>query len=388
MSGVLARVPNDETSLRSWEAMASARYERNITITTIEPEHADVHDAFVYVLQDAIPLSSVTAAWLGSRITATAPLHQAVTEAIQPVTARSNTSTLIPFCDHQVAVTGLYAFDAVLGSSAVGKSAGIMFFTTVFDNDPSEFLVVTSTTLADYVDSVAAVSSEYVLQIQDHHGQSLSVGDCSLASADQLLEKSVELMSSASWTVRIGQCPRYKESFVTWRRYVIVAICVATTAMAIIVSILVMMYQRKAVQQVVEIIRNEEKTAALQLVVGYICHELRNPLHVIKTSFRSVVAINRVANRLTSAKGGDCARDGPEADALAGVLLDDEDVPDEAEIDTILLDAAVALQQMQTTVNEVLDYRAINAGLSSLKLDRAACSIETVLAPAFSFCGC
>lgn len=42
----------------------------------------------------------------------------------------------------------------------------------------------------------------------------------------------------------------------------------------------------------------------------------------------------------------------------------------EEELASIVSDAESALAQMQSTVNEVLDFRAIESGMSSLKLNK------------------
>jgi signal transduction histidine kinase len=139
-------------------------------------------------------------------------------------------------------------------------------------------------------------------------------------------------------------------------------------------SCVVILYERRRVLQAVESVRNAEKVAALQLVVGYICHELRNPLHIIKTSFRALVAVPSVASRLQNVKVQSVQSDAIDElgalEVLESLLTDDNDAPQDDELRTIVADATVALHQMQRTVNEVLDYRAISSGLSSLKLDR------------------
>lgn len=53
-------------------------------------------------------------------------------------------------------------------------------------------------------------------------------------------------------------------------------------------------------------------------------------------------------------------------------LLTDEDFK------SIITDGQAALEQMQTTVNEVLDFRAIDSGVSSLKLNPTPIELSPV----------
>lgn len=57
---------------------------------------------------------------------------------------------------------------------------------------------------------------------------------------------------------------------------------------------------------------------------------------------------------------------------------DTDDLPTEEELRSIISDAGAALLQMQSTVNEVLDFRAIDSGMSSLKLNKQAVIVADV----------
>lgn len=57
---------------------------------------------------------------------------------------------------------------------------------------------------------------------------------------------------------------------------------------------------------------------------------------------------------------------------------DDQDVVSEEELKSIIADAEAALAQMQSTVNEVLDFRAIESGMSNLKLNKEPAVIADV----------
>lgn len=58
--------------------------------------------------------------------------------------------------------------------------------------------------------------------------------------------------------------------------------------------------------------------------------------------------------------------------------MDRGDAPCREELKSIMSDAFQALKQMHTVVNEVLDYRSITSGLSSLKYDKRPVSLKEV----------
>lgn len=50
----------------------------------------------------------------------------------------------------------------------------------------------------------------------------------------------------------------------------------------------------------------------------------------------------------------------------------------EEELKSIISDANAALVQMQSTVNEVLDFRAMDSGMNSLKLNKEQIMVSSV----------
>ena len=82
-------------------------------------------------------------------------------------------------------------------------------------------------------------------------------------------------------------------------------------------------------------------------IVGYICHELRNPLHVVETWFRVLLGIQ--------VDGGTERRD---SDGGGLVEADTMSAEDKA---TVAQDIGNALAQMRSIVNDVLEYRAVSA---------------------------
>lgn len=385
----LTRLPNDDTKLADWSNFMKHRYNMTVTASSMPP-YLDRLDPFVYVMQDPVPNTpGIAQSYIGLRLSSTNLARSVLYEVLKPFTEEDAIGTPVPFYGHQVAVSGFLQFGTLNGLP------GMLLFTTIFDADPSSYVIMTATLFDSFIANVTAVSQQAVIVITDHLGRSLEIGNCSLNNTEQILTRSVNLTAHSKWTVQIGQCPGYKTAFVTWRRYVILSICIATTVMALIVCVFVMKFQQKMVAQAVERTRNQEKALAHQLVVGYICHELRNPLHIIKTSFRSLVtAVRDVTNAVTAVhcvtgtstsmgsssmtgNSGDSGVDDVDGDN-GWLLQGDGDSLTDEELLSVVCDASTALQQMQTTVNEVLDYRAIDSGLSSLKLDRVPFAINQV----------
>jgi hypothetical protein len=292
----LARLPNNDTALAEWSVFMRKRYNMTVTASSMPP-YLDQLDPFVYVMQDPVPNTpGIAQSYIGLRLSSTNIARRVLYQALEPFTEDDAVGTPVPFFGHQVAVSGFLQF-----GSTINGLPGMLLFTTIFDEDPSSYIIMTATLFDDFIANVTAVSPQAVLVITDHLGRSLEIGNCSLNNTEQTLTRSVNLTAHAKWTVQIGQCPGYKEAFITWRRYVILSICIVTTVMALIVCVFVIKFQQKMVAQAVERTRNQEKAVAHQLVVGYICHELRNPLHIIKTSFRSLVtAVRDVANAVTN----------------------------------------------------------------------------------------
>jgi signal transduction histidine kinase len=329
----------------------------------------------VYMIQDDLPYIPSVPGYQGLEITALDHVRQPIWSMINHTSSSANSSVLVELFGKLVGFTGLIEFTRVLDVS----QWGFLSFVTVFDEDPTAYLVMTATLFDDFVADFRRRSPQAALTITDANGFAFHSGNCDLVSAKQVLELEVPLTSAATWGIQVGQCPDYDARFITWKRYVILAICIVVTLLAVLVSAVVLLYQERLVQDAIERIRHEEKATAHQIIVGYICHELRNPLHIIKTSFSGMQAALRKlsGNQFLRGPTGIGSNDAAFNDADDVDLL--EEAPNEEELQSIVLDAQSALHQMQATVNEVLDYRAIDTGLSSLKLNVEPIMISEVL---------
>ena len=351
------------------------------------PPFADRDDEYVYVIQDMIPSTGVGAAYIGVEISGYTQLHEPLAELIgfqgdAPSFRSSARSKVFQTHNHSVVVTGL------LDLSFLGGRYGMVSFTTVFDDDPNAFVVIAVTMMDDFINSVHKISGDALVTITDHRGFQSSSGNCSVADVEQSLDQEIPLTRTADWLVQIGQCPQYKEHFVTMKRYVVLLVCIITTLLAITVALFTLVFQRKNVQQALERARAEEKAAAHQLIVGYICHELRNPLHIVKSSLASLIhcALKNIAERLPVAELHQhlCEFSALLAD-MGGITMEDA-LPAHDDVISVVRDAKSALAQMQSTVNEVLDFRAIESGLNSLKLDCKQVVLGDVIMPVLLRC--
>jgi signal transduction histidine kinase len=332
----------------------------------------------MYLIQDPLPNTPESQSVIGIRVTSSLVLRRAIASLAQPLPV--NATTPIPFFNSRVAVTGLYSF-------APGLDPGAIILTGVYDSDPMSQLVATVTLFSNFFDDVKELSPHAVLVITDQFGYRLNGSGCVMEDAEQVLTREIPLTETVSWTVEIGQCAEYKGAFVTWRRNVMLAITISVTIMAEGVCLVIMLYQDKTIQQAVQRTREDEKAAAHQLIVGYICHELRNPLHIIKTSFGTLVGQIqrlRLPRKVDNSKHslGDSGDQLSEFDCAFG----DTDVVTPEELEAVIADAGSALAQMQATVNEVLDYRAMDGGLTALKLHVEFVRLSEVVMPVLLRC--
>ncbi len=79
-------------------------------------------------------------------------------------------------------------------------------------------------------------------------------------------------------------------------------------------------------------------------IVGYVCHELRNPLHVLETWFRTLVEQTEVLT----------------ATAMKLEGFPEKTSSETAESAMIVADVESALNQMRSTVDDVLDFRQVH----------------------------
>lgn len=270
--GLASRVTNTPAEISAWEARASIRFNEPVHIFAAGTPHNETVP-YPWVLEDMVPAIS---GWHGFQLSPRSVTQGAdalllmMASYNQSGAPANNITTPIPMFGRSVTISGLVSF---LGSLSVS------FVTPVwFDDAGPTHAVSTITTFDLFVGQVLKASTEAVVVITDHFGTQLIKGSCALASSDQVLELTVSPSANISWTLQIGQCPGYTRGFVTAKRVLIVTVCALFTLSAMGATLLV--FDRMETQKRL----SEEKSRAHQLMVGYICHELRNPLHIVKTA--------------------------------------------------------------------------------------------------------
>jgi hypothetical protein len=122
----------------------------------------------------------------------------------------------------------------------------------------------------------------------------------------------------------------------------------------------------------------EATRAAHNAIVGYVCHELRNPLHVLETWFKILLSEHPAMSR-GEAPSLESSRLGK-----FHTLTDDGCTSDD--IALICVDVKSALSQMRTTCDDVLDLRRVCGfyrvcGFCSLCVSLYVCPEELRVAP-------
>ena len=400
---VVSRANNTAGGIATWVSAASARYGRPISPFSFTYK-ADMNDSRAWFLQDPLPPTPLTLANVGFRLSAVPQvrdaLHHLTANFDSDVIDTNCTECLAGVFDGDVAVTGM--FPVVNSTGAVVN--GLVMLTPIFD-DSLDYIIASSTQLQSFTLEATALSKYVGIQVTDHLNISASFGGCARGDPGiaQVLTSILPITSTVEWRVDILQCPGYEASFVSWKRYLILGTCIFCMALAVAVCLSVWTLQDKKVGAAVHDARVQEKIYAQQLVVGYVCHELRNPLHIVKTAFRAMVtSMTATSPRGNTSREGNgsavsafhspagmTSQDDYGTDKLSVPATscsengeddsDDEPPPTEEELHSIIEDARSALVQMQTTLNDVLDYRSLEAGVGALKLNKQPISLAKVL---------
>ena len=375
-----ARVNNTLAARSAWQDFATARHGRPVFIVAPDPDPGppDANDTEIWVVQDALPVGGISEYFIGISYTAYDLPRQTV-RALHGLTAANLTSSEV------VSVSGLLRLPGIPIPFAIS-------FATVYDDDPSELLVAAPTAFNDFLVEVNDQSEHALFLLRDHVGRQLvGTSTCTFDQVQQNITAPVTLSSNVEWTITIGQCPKYAEAYVTWRRYGFLAICLVCTWLAVGCIVLGFVVFDKQAKSAEERLLSQQKENANLAIVGYVCHELRNPLHVVKAAVR--VAVEELSNRFRASPAGTSGFDltsttlasqaDPQRDKddLVRVLLGLGDATDTYTRDEVLNavgDLQSAIQQMQTTVNDVLDFRAMQTGLNSLRLKKTVINIEDV----------
>ena len=353
---MVARVENTDAAVANWIAFETARYNTPATVIGRSPHSVPE----MWLVQDTVPVA--------------APLHgintarSAAYAGLESLLLATNASTVVPGAGPIDLFGRLVGFSGLFTLNANNDQLGLAMATPVwYDAAGPTHVVCAITTFDIFIESTLNISADAAIVITDQYGASLVAGGCHISDTDSILAEHVLLANSIYWEVQIGQCHQFTQKSVTAKKYGFVGVGCALTVLIIALGLLLV--ERLSTQKRV----HEEKTAAHQLIVGYICHELRNPLHIVRTAHKVLVdwallrdpALRPYLPKTTIRRPSEEDNDGVDSmssQELAGVIKD----------------ATSALGVMQGTVNEVLDFRSIQNGINSLKLNPQVFAVAEV----------
>jgi hypothetical protein len=164
---------------------------------------------------------------------------------------------------------------------------GFTLLTTLSTADSNpDLLLGLFSTFDNFTSSLLNQAPDVAIEIVDHTGAALSYGrSCSMPDAVITRSHSIEVTTTASWTLRVGACAAYQNSYTTSKRWLFVGVVSFTTL------VIAELYRRMALKRLAdEQMAVKEHADQLQqqthnVIVGYVCHEVRNPLHVFKSAY-------------------------------------------------------------------------------------------------------
>ena len=319
---MLERVENNATAIAEWEQKATTRFGSPVAV--FGRGTGSSGQPHIWVVADCTSSTPVCQSMIGWDVSFDAVVRAAM--ALLPFgpsspspQSTSVVSAVVPASLQGVSTTPLYVM-------APSSKLGLQYFTTLSPNDTSRVVGVTVPMEAVFSHIIADSGTGFLMQVEDHVGNSDAAGACGLADTPFQFRGSYSLTSLATWTFHLGACPGYVHSFITWKRYVFAVVIAIATALCVEIYRRV---QRKNVEE-----RQADEGLAEQqlygLIVGYVCHEVRNPLHVLKSSFETVTAA------LTSASEG-----------ISNSPRSSDDVLTSDEQAAVIADGRNAIAQMQ-----------------------------------------
>ena len=177
------------------------------------------------------------------------------------------------------------------------------------------------------------------------------------------LRATFPVADTMTWTLQYTPCVTFSAPL--QQAYVDVVMPVYAT-LTLLLAVGVWVWSKRWQKRVDELNANidllKQMESASRDVVGYVCHELRNPLHVLAQWFVSLLQPSeqstsapqhngKIIQPLADGKPCDDATDSNPSDALTA-----------SERTEIIADVKDAIFQMQSTVNDVLDFRKLNDG--------------------------
>jgi hypothetical protein len=281
--GVLQRIENTAEARRKWEFDMSMQLNANVTISDAGL-NASAGEPYIWVISAGFSSTSTAVASVGRDVTSNPTFREVVAGIVADIeNGRLSTvsaSIGIPAFEHEVHMTPMLVFQAT-------GTTGVSLVTTVFKNDVTRLVVVSGVLGAFFADGLGN-STGAVVSIKDHKGSVFARGGCDLRGSGSRIGGSVPVTTNATWSVTVGQCPTYATRFYTWKRWVFLAVIVFATLLAMDV------YRRNVRKTQFENWQHAlvAQQQVYRMIVGYVCHEVRTPLHVLRSSFDALVSLH------------------------------------------------------------------------------------------------
>lgn len=277
-------VLNQPANISAWESAASARQGTNISVFWPPSQHASVGQHFIWVATDSSTgTNRSTATAVGRDVTSRAETRAAVTHMltdIQNGVENLDASDEDDLMDSFGNSVGVPALHELYGSKAIGFA-----IITTLQPRRMDRLVQISSDINTFLSAVVALSPHVGVSVSDHTNVTVTHGACNEHEYEAVVKASVNITNTITWRLEIGECPGYRAQFVTWKRYVYVVMVFLATLLCMEV------YRRIVRKNAADAARlkAEAQQQVHALIVGYVCHEVRNPLHIVKASFETIV---------------------------------------------------------------------------------------------------
>ncbi len=270
----MERVPNTPVAIQAWTNQSSVRNSVNVTYTAVGT--ASVGKASVYLVSDGFPRTARNIRLLGVDYGSRDELRlifddlEAKVARAPPGTATNNSQLL--------GITPMYLLRAPF------NTYGFVMVSTVMTNDPTALLLAVVMPVSQFVNDVLNKSNDVVVRVYDNPLVPFESGGCAFSDAEHSISGTVRVADEVQWHLHVGACPKYAKAYHTEYRTVAVVVTVVVGVVLQCIAVCGVWSHNRHVEQRVAIVKHEESTRAHRWIIGYICHELRNPLHVLKTS--------------------------------------------------------------------------------------------------------
>ena len=276
--GVLQRV--DKTDIPAWQANQTAVWGVPITYNAFGFNGSANYSDVWLVLGTYSPTGRPGS--VGLDVSAQPEVRESI-EDMRFDTLNGSFATLpssfpVPAFGNEVAITRLAKF--------FGSSFTSFYIQTTVYHGSMDYLVTVASIVDPFFNQAFTGATRTVIEIQDHTGFGYVRGTCDLGDAINLRTEAMDITTQARWYLSMGQCPSFRNHYITWKRWAFIAVI-------IVITLLAMELYRRVVKKSwmeTEQVQDRAQKQTYSMIVGYVCHEVRNPLHVVKSSFEAVTS--------------------------------------------------------------------------------------------------